>query len=64
MRRKDCYFKKNAMIEIDYRDTDLLKRYLTPWGKIKSAQETHTSSRYQRLLAVAVKRARYLGLIN
>lgn len=64
MKRKvDCYFKKNQIKEIDYRDTALLSRYLTNWGKIKSARETNTSSKYQRQLSVAVKRARYLGLL-
>jgi len=64
MKRKiDCYFTKNQIKEIDYRDTTLLGRYLTSWGKIKSARETNTSTKYQRALTVAIKRARYLGLL-
>lgn len=64
MKRKvDCYFKKNQIKEIDYRDTALLSRYLTNWGKLKSAKETNTSTKYQRELARAIKRARYLGLL-
>jgi small subunit ribosomal protein S18 len=64
MKRKvDCYFKKNQVKEIDYRDTALLSRYITNWGKIKSAKETNTSTKYQRKLAQAIKRARYLGLL-
>jgi len=62
-RRVDCYFKKNQLKEIDYRDVQLLSRYLTSWGKIKSARETNTSTKYQRVLAIAIKRSRYLGLI-
>ncbi|OGD61142.1 30S ribosomal protein S18 [Candidatus Berkelbacteria bacterium RIFCSPLOWO2_01_FULL_50_28] len=62
-RRIDCYFAKNQVREIDYRDTELLSRYLTGWGKLKSARETNTSSKYQRQLSVAVKRARFLGLL-
>jgi len=62
-RKADCYFSKNQIKEIDYRNTELLKRYLTSWGKIKPARETGTSTKYQRRLAEAVKRARYLGLI-
>lgn len=62
-RRVDCYFKKNGIKEIDYRNTELLSRYITSWGKIKSARETNTSTRYQRALTEAVKRARYLGLL-
>lgn len=65
MKRKvDCYFKKNQIKEIDYRDTGLLSRYITNWGKLKSAKETNTSTKYQRQLARAVKRARYLGLLT
>jgi len=63
-RRVDCYFKKNRVKEIDYRDIQMLHRYLTSWGKIKSARETNTSTKYQRVLAIAIKRARYLGLIS
>lgn len=64
MKRKvDCYFTKNQIKEIDYRDTALLGRYLSGWGKIKSARETNTSTKYQRALGVAIKRARYLGLL-
>lgn len=62
-RRVDCYFAKNQIREIDYRDTALLSRYLTNWGRLKTAKESNTSSRAQRRLAKAVKRARYLGLI-
>ncbi len=65
MKRKvDCYFTKNQIKEIDYRDTALLSRYVTAWGKLKSAKETNTSTKYQRALGRAVKRARYLGLLS
>lgn len=63
-RRVDCYFKKNRVKEIDYRDTQMLSRYITSWGKIKSARETNTSTKYQRVLAIAIKRARYMGLLS
>lgn len=64
MKRKiDCYFSKNQIKEIDYRDIDLLNRYITGWGKIKPARETNVSTKYQRQLGKAVKRARYLGLL-
>lgn len=62
-RRIDCYFKKNQIKEIDYRDTQLLSRYISSWGKIKSARETNTSTKYQRAVTIAIKRARYLGLL-
>lgn len=62
-RRIDCYFSKNQIKEIDYRNSELLGRYLTNWGKLKSAQDTATCSKHQRALAKAVKRARYFGLL-
>ena len=62
-RRIDDYFAKNRIKEIDYRNTDLLNRYLTNWGKLKSARETGTTAKSQRRLAEAVKRARFLALL-
>ncbi len=65
MKRKvDCYFSKNQIKEIDYRNTDLIGRFLTSWGKIRPARETGVCAKHQRALAVAVKRARYLGLLS
>jgi small subunit ribosomal protein S18 len=64
MKRKvDCYFSKNQIKEIDYRNTDLLGRFLSGWGKIKPARETGVCAKHQRALSTAVKRARYLGLM-
>jgi len=64
MKRKvDCYFSKNQIKEIDYRNTELIQRFLTSWGKIKPARETGVCAKHQRALSVAVKRARYLGLL-
>ncbi len=65
MKRKvDCYFSKNQIKEIDYRNTDLIGRFLTSWGKIKPSRETGVCAKHQRALSVAVKRARYLGLLS
>ena len=49
--------------EIDYKDLDLLKQYLTETGKIVPSRITNTSAQFQRKLAQAVKRARYLALL-
>ena len=49
--------------EIDYKDLELLKQYITETGKIVPSRITGTSARYQRQLAVAIKRARYLALL-
>lgn len=62
-RRKVCYFKQNKITEIDYKDVELLKKFITPNGKITSRRVTGTSAKYQRPLAVAIKNARLMGLL-
>ncbi len=62
-RKKFCKFSAEGIKEIDYKDLDLLKQYITETGKIVPSRITGTSARYQRQLALAVKRARYLALL-
>lgn len=62
-RKKFCYFTKNHIKYIDYKDVELLKKYISPSGKITSRRITGTSSKYQRMLATAIKRARYMALL-
>jgi small subunit ribosomal protein S18 len=62
-RRKVCYFTKNKITHIDYKDVELLKRFLSPNGKIAPRRVTGTSARYQRELAVAIKNARFMALL-
>lgn len=62
-RRKFCKFTAEGVKEIDYKDLNTLRQYLTETGKIVPSRITGTKSRYQRQLALAVKRARYLALI-
>ena len=62
-RRKYCRFSAEGIKEIDYKDLNLLKQYVTETGKIVPSRITGTSARYQRQLADAVKRARYLALL-
>ena len=62
-RKKYCRFTAEGIKEIDYKDLDLLKQYITETGKIVPSRITGTSARYQRPLALAVKRARYLALL-
>lgn len=62
-RRKFCRFTAEGITEIDYKDIDLLKQYVGETGKIIPSRITGTSARYQRQLATAVKRARYLALL-
>ena len=62
-RKKVCYFTKTHIKYIDYKDVDLLKKYISPSGKITPKRITGTSAKYQRRLATAIKRARYMALL-
>ena len=62
-RKKYCKFTAEETVEIDYKDLVTLKAYITETGKIVPSRITGTRSFYQRQLAVAIKRARYLGLL-
>jgi small subunit ribosomal protein S18 len=48
---------------VNYKDLELLKRYVTEQGKIRSRRQTGTCARHQRMIARAVKRARHLALL-
>lgn len=60
---KQDYFSSNNIKYIDYKDVELLRRFLSPSGKIASRNKNKTTSKNQRKLALAVKRARFMGLI-
>ena len=62
-RRKYCRVTAQGVKEIDYKDLATLKNYLTETGKIIPSRNTGTKARYQRQLAEAIKRARYLALL-
>ena len=62
-RRKFCRFTADGITEIDYKDLTILKQYVGESGKIVPSRITGTKARYQRQLAVAVKRARFLALL-
>ena len=62
-KRKFCRFTAEGVEEIDYKDIGTLKAYVTETGKIVPSRITGTSSFYQRQLATAVKRARFLALL-
>ena len=62
-RRKFCRFTEEKIQEVDYKQVDLLKDFITENGKIIPARITGTKAHYQRQLAVAVKRARFLALL-
>ena len=62
-RRKFCRFTAEGVIEIDYKDIETLKNYITETGKIVPSRITGTNAKYQRQLARAVKRARAVALL-
>jgi small subunit ribosomal protein S18 len=62
-RRRYCRFSAEGATEIDYKDIIMLKAYISETAKIVPSRITGTKSRYQRLLAQAIKRARYLALL-
>ncbi len=60
---KECYFTKNNIKHIDFKDVDLLKKFLNPHARIISRKRTGVCAKSQRELANAVKRARFMGLL-
>lgn len=62
-RKKYCRFTAEGIKEIDYKDLNMLKSYITETGKIVPSRITGTRSKYQRQLSKAIKRARYLALL-
>ena len=57
-RRKVCYFTKNNITYIDYKDVELLKKFVSANGKITPRRVTGTRAKYQRMLSIAMKGAR------
>ena len=60
---RKCYFTENNIKYIDYKDVDLLKKFLNPHARIISRKRTGVTAKHQRNLAMAVKRARFMGLL-
>jgi small subunit ribosomal protein S18 len=62
-RRKFCRFTAEGVKQIDYKDLDTLKAYISETGKIVPSRITGTKAKYQRQLSTAVKRARFIALL-
>ncbi len=62
-RRKGCPFLSEGKCNIDYKDVETLRRYLTDSGKIRPRRQTGACAKCQRALALAIKRARHLALL-
>lgn len=61
-RRKVCFFSAEKIVP-NYKEIPILRRFVSEWAKIDSSRKTGTRARYQRMLSVAVKRARYLAML-
>ncbi|MFA7554074.1 MAG: 30S ribosomal protein S18 [Spongiibacteraceae bacterium] len=62
-RRKFCRFTAEGVDQIDYKDLDTLKAYVSETGKIVPSRITGTKAKYQRQLSTCIKRARFLALL-
>ena len=62
-KQKFCKFTKEGISEIDYKDLNLIREYITETGKILPSRITGSKAKYQRQISTAVKRARFLALI-
>lgn len=62
-KKKYCKFTAEKVKEIDYKNSDILKLYISDNGKIIPSRITGTKLKYQRKLTKAIKKARYLGLL-
>ncbi len=62
-RKKVCYFTVNNLKDVDYKDIELLKKFISETGKIVPSRITGTSAKFQRRLSNAIKRARFLSLL-
>lgn len=62
-RKKFCKFTAEGITQIDYKDLNTLRQYVSETGKIVPSRITGTRARFQRQLATAIKRARFLALI-
>jgi len=59
----DDFFSQNNIKHVDYKDTDTLRKFLNPHGRLMSRRRTKLSAKHQRELATAVKRARFMALL-
>lgn len=62
-RRRVCAFCVDKIEKVDYKDVNTLRRFISDQGQIDSRRRTGTCARHQRLVTVAVKRARFLALL-
>lgn len=60
---KQCFFKQNNIAHIDYKDVEILKKFINPHARMLSKKKTGVSAKNQRKLSLAIKRARFMALV-
>ncbi len=60
---KQCYFSQNNIQHVDYKDVEVLKKFLNPHARLMARKRTGVTAKNQRKLATAVKRARFMALL-
>ena len=63
MRKEQCFFCSQNLVDIDFKEVELLKRFTSGQAKIIDPMHTGTCAKHQRALATAVKRARFMALL-
>jgi len=61
--KKPCLFCTEKISYVDYKDTQFIRRFMSPYAKIMSSQKTGTCSKHQRMVSQALKRARHMALL-
>lgn len=61
--KQNCYFKQNGIKHVDYKDIELLKKFINPHARILSKKRSGISAEFQKKLSLAVKRARFMALL-
>jgi len=60
---KQCFFSQNNIKYVDYKDVELLKKFLNPHARMQGKKKTNVKARSQRQLSEAIKRARFMALL-
>jgi len=60
---KQCYFSQNNIKHVDYKDVEIIGKFINPHGRIISRKRTGVTAKYQRKLDTAIKRARFMALL-
>lgn len=63
-KEKECFYCVNEIVVIDYKDTQMLRRFMTSYSKIAPRRRSGVCSKHQRKVAQAIKRARFMGLLS